>query len=478
MMMTPGPSCSHFLSGWLQLKKFLIAVTSGLLVLAGCSSLPNIKTTLAVPAAHAVQFDNANGALSAKKSQAILTQLKQKAGSLDILQKHLALEQEINPDNPLVLGNHVTLLQDGPSTYKAMFAAIRNAHSTINLESYIFEDGKVGDEFSALLLDRQAHGVQVNLIYDSVGSLGTPKDFFKVMTDHGIHVVEFNPVNPLAPHTKTWRLNNRDHRKLMVIDGKIAFVGGINISNAYSSGSVLHRKKKQSNLSFGWRDTHVEIKGPAVVEFQKLFLDTWQKQDGTPLNQDDYFPQLHKQGNEIVRAMGSTANDTTNPIYLTLLSAINHADRQIHLTNAYFVPDPQLLEALMKAAQRGVDVKLILPSHSDSWIVFNAGRSHYEKLLRAGVKIYERRGSVMHAKTATIDGVWSTIGSTNLDWRSFLHNDEVNAVILGSDFANQMEAMFTNDLNQSNQIDLTEWVHRPLTSRFKEWLSRLPEYWL
>lgn len=478
MMMTPVPFCSHFFSVWLQLKKFLIAATPGLLVLAGCSSLPDIKTTLAVPVAHAVQFDNANGALSTKKSQVILTQLKQKAGSLDILQKHLALEQEINPDNPLVLGNHVTLLQDGPSTYKAMFAAIRNAHSTINLESYIFEDGKVGDEFSALLLDRQAHGVQVNLIYDSVGSLGTPKDFFKVMTDHGIHVVEFNPVNPLAPHTKTWRLNNRDHRKLMVIDGKIAFVGGINISNAYSSGSVLHRKKKQNKLSFGWRDTHVEIKGPAVVEFQKLFLDTWQKQDGTPLNQDDYFPQLHQQGNEIVRAMGSTANDTTNPIYLTLLSAINHADRQIHLTNAYFVPDPQLLEALMKAAQRGVDVKLILPSHSDSWIVFNAGRSHYEKLLRAGVKIYERRGSVMHAKTATIDGVWSTIGSTNLDWRSFLHNDEVNAVILGSDFANQMEAMFTNDLNQSNQIDLTEWVHRPLTSRFKEWLSRLPEYWL
>ncbi|MHB1245133.1 MAG: cardiolipin synthase [Sulfuriferula sp.] len=473
-----APPNSHFLSSRLRHNKLLIVVATGLLILVGCTTVPHAQTTLAMPAAHAVQFDNANGALSVKKSQAILTQLKQKTGSLDILQKHLVLEQAINPDNPLVLGNQVTLLQDGPSTYKAMFAAIRNAHSTINLETYIFEDGKVGNEFSALLLDRQTHGVQVNLIYDSVGSLATPKEFFKAMADQGVHVVEFNPVNPLAPNTKTWRLNNRDHRKLMVIDGEIAFVGGINISNAYSSGSVLHHKKKKSDLSFGWRDTHVEIKGPAVAEFQKLFLDTWQRQDGAPLTQDDYFPQLHKRGNEIVRAMGSTANDTANPIYQTLLSAINPAERRIHLTNAYFVPDPQLLEALMTAAQRGVDVKLILPSHSDSWVVFNAGRSHYDKLLRAGVKIYERRGSVMHAKTATIDGVWSTIGSTNLDWRSFLHNDEVNAVILGSDFANQMETMFTNDLDQSNQINLTEWVHRPLTSRFKEWLSRLPEYWL
>ena len=469
---------SQDISNRLQHKNFVIAATMAVLMSAGCSSLPNAKATLAAPTSHAVQFDNANGMISAKKSQAVLTQLKQKAGSLDILQKHLALEQEINPDNPLVLDNKVTLLQDGPSTYKAMFSAIHNAHRTINLESYIFEDGKVGEEFEALLLDKQAHGVQVNLIYDSVGSLGTPKEFFKSMSDRGVHVVEFNPVNPLAPHAKTWRLNNRDHRKLMVIDGEIAFVGGINISNAYSSGSVLRHKKKNNNPSFGWRDTHVEIQGPAVAEFQKLFLDTWRRQNGVPLTESDYFPQLHKQGNEIVRAMGSVSDDPTNPIYLTLLSAINHAERRIHLTNAYFVPDPQLLDAMIRAAQRGVDVRLILPSQSDSWIVFNAGRSHYTKLLRAGVKIYERRGSVMHAKTATIDGVWSTIGSTNLDWRSFLHNDEVNAVILGSDFANQMEAMFTNDLNQSNQIDLTEWEHRPITSRFKEWLSRLPEYWL
>ncbi len=469
---------TDYFSNLLSHTKFLIAAMTGLLMLAGCVSLPDTKATLTTPAPHTVQFDNDRGALPAKKSQVILKQLKQEVGSLDILQKHLALEQEINPENPLVLGNKVTLLQDGPSTYKAMFAAIRNARSTINLETYIFEDGKVGDEFEELLLAKQARGVQVNLIYDSVGSLGTPKEFFQFMADSGIHVVEFNPVNPLAHNAKTWRLNNRDHRKLLVVDGRIAFVGGINISNAYSSGSVLRHKTETGSPSFGWRDTHVEIAGPAVAEFQRLFMATWQRQGGAPLTKHDYFPQLHKQGNEIVRAIGSVANDPASPIYLTLLSAINHAERQIHLTNAYFVPNPELLKSLIDAAQRGVDVKLILPSHSDSWIVFNAGRSHYAKLLRAGVKIYERRGAVMHAKTATIDSVWSTIGSTNLDWRSFLHNDEINAVILGSDFANQMEAMFANDLAQSDRIELKQWQHRPITSRFKEWISRFPEYWL
>lgn len=457
----------------------MTAAVMCLLTLAGCASLPNAKAALEkAPASHQVQFDGTHGALPAKKSQVILKQLKQEAGNLDILQKHLALEQAINPENPLVLGNKVTLLQDGPATYKAMFSAIRNARSTINLETYIFEDGQVGDEFEELLLDKQAHGVQVNLIYDSVGSIGTPKAFFQFMADSGIHVVEFNPVNPLAPNSKTWRLNNRDHRKLLVVDGRVAFVGGINISNAYSSGSVLRHKTKNASKSSGWRDTHVEIAGPAVAEFQKLFLDTWRKQGGAPLVQHDYFPHLSKQGNEIVRAIGSVSDDPSSPIYLTLLSAINHAERRVHLTNAYFVPDPQLIKALIDAARRGVDVKLILPSQSDSWIVFNAGRSHYTRLLRAGVKIYERRGTVMHAKTATIDGVWSTIGSTNLDWRSFLHNDEINAVILGSDFANQMEAMFANDLAQSDQIELKQWQRRPITSRFKEWLSRLPEYWL
>jgi len=179
-----------------------------------------------------------------------------------------------------------------------------------------------------------------------------------------------------------------------------------------------------------------------------------------------------------VRAIGSTSDDADSPIYLTLLSAIEHAEQQVHITNAYFAPDPQFLKALTDAAQRGVDVKLILPSHTDSWAVFYAGRSHYSKLLRAGVKIYERRGAVMHSKTASIDGVWSTIGSTNLDWRSFVHNDEINAAILGRDFSRQMEAMFAKDLAESDAIDLERWERRSLLLRLKEGVARLAEYWL
>jgi len=215
-----------------------------------------------------------------------------------------------------------------------------------------------------------------------------------------------------------------------------------------------------------------------VAEFQKLFMDTWSKQKGRALAEKNYFPKLEKQGGEIVRAIGSASADPHSLIYLTLLSAIDNAEQQVHITNAYFVPDPQLLQSLTGAAQRSVDVKLILPSHSDSWTVLHAGRSHYSTLLRAGVNIYERRGAVMHSKTASIDGVWSTIGSTNLDWRSFLHNDEINAAILGRDFARQMDAMFARDLAESDAIDLERWEQRPLLFRIKEWAARLVEYWL
>ena len=449
-----------------------------LLALAGCASLPDAAREMEMPHAQAVEFDNARGPVSASKSAAILEELKSKSGDIDILQKHLALEQAINADSPLALGNKLVLLQDGPATYQAMFAAIRKAKDHINLETYIFEDDDIGRQFADLLLERQAAGVQVNLIYDSVGCLNTPKVFFERLSAGGVQVLEFNPINPLAGNKKEWLLNNRDHRKLLVVDGRIAFIGGINISESYSSGPSTKSARKTGVNTAGWRDTHLQIEGPVVAEFQKLFMDTWTKQKGRPLAQKNYFPKLSKQGNEIVRAIGSASADPHSLIYLTLLSAIANAEQRVYLTNAYFVPDPQLLKSLTDAAWRGVDVRLVLPSYSDSWTVFHAGRSHYTKLLRAGVKIYERRGAVMHSKTASVDGVWSTIGSTNLDWRSFLHNDELNAAILGRDFARQMDAMFAKDLGESDAIDLNRWKHRSLMLRLKEWLARLAEYWL
>lgn len=448
-----------------------------LLACAGCASLPDAAREMETPHTQVVEFEGARGPVSASRSAAVIEKLKSQSGDIDILQKHLAMEQAINADSPLVLGNKLVLLQDGPATYQAMFAAMRVAKDHINLETYIFEDDDIGKQFADLLLERQAAGVQVNLIYDSVGCLNTPKEFFERLRAGGILVLEFNPVNPLAGKKKEWLLNNRDHRKLLVVDGRIAFIGGINISDTYSSASSARPARKGAKTT-GWRDTHLQIEGPVVAEFQKLFMDTWSKQKGLPLAQKNYFPKLDKKGDEIVRAIGSASDDPHSLIYLTLLSAIDHAEQQVHLTNAYFAPDPQLLKALTDAAQRGVEVKLILPSNTDSWAVFHAGRSHYSKLLRAGVKIYERRGAVMHSKTASIDGVWSTIGSTNLDWRSFLHNDEINAAILGHDFSRQMEAMFAKDLAESDAIDLDRWERRSLILRLKEGAARLAEYWL
>lgn len=455
-----------------------IAGTVCALVCVGCASLPDNERQMNIWSRQPVGFESARGPVSASKADSILDDLKRKSGDIDILQKHLALEQAINADDPLVLDNKLVLLQDGPATYKAMFAAMRAARDHINLETYIFGNDEVGRQFADLLLERQAAGIQVNLIYDSVGGLGTPREFFERLSNAGIRVLEFNPVNPLAGNMKKWLINNRDHRKLLIIDGHIAFLGGINISKSYSSSPFFRSRKKYGKPALGWRDTHLQIEGPAVARLQTLFLETWTKQRGEPLAKKKYFPRLDKQGAEIVRIIGSSFSDPHSLIYLTLLSAIGNAEQRVYITNAYFVPAPKLVESLTDAAQRKVDVRLILPGHTDSWVVFHAGRSHYTELLRANVRIYERRGAVMHAKTAVIDGVWSTIGSTNLDWRSILHNDELNGVMIGRSFAGQMEVMFDNDLAESREILLKDWKRRPFRYRVQEWLARLAEYWL
>ena len=452
-----------------------------LLGLQGCAVLPDATRDRAETHAEQVEFQGVHGPVSAARGDAILEKLEGGRGESDVLQKHLAYEQAVNAGSPLVLGNKLTLLQNGPATYAAMFAAIRGAKDSINLETYIFDDDDAGRKFSELLLERQAAGVQVNIIHDSVGSLLTPAAFFDRLKQAGIQVLEFNPMNPMAGNKSEWLLNNRDHRRQLVVDGRVAFTGGVNISDTYSSapGKRAARKPGQDGDSAaGWRDTHIRIEGPVVAEFQKLFLETWARQKGPPLAARNYFPKLAAQGEEIVRAIGSTPSDPESLIYLTLLSAITHADTHVHLTVAYFAPDPQLLQALTDAARRGVDVQMVLPGKTDSWAIFNLGRSYYNGLLKGGVKIFERRGAVMHAKTACVDTVWSTIGSTNLDWRSFLHNDEINAVVLSRAFAAQMEAMFNTDLAASDAITLVQWQHRAWFSRLKELTARLGRYWL
>ena len=442
-----------------------------LLLLAACGSLPVLVPDLSVPARAApVGIEGPRGPLTGAQSRALLAGMARGGEDTGIFDRHLAIEEQI-AGSPLVTGNRVTLLQDGPATFQAMFEAIRAAKDHVHLESYAIEDDEVGRRFADALLERRAAGVAVRVLYDSVGSMNTPKPFFERLVRGGVQVLEFNPINPLTAKAG-WDVNRRDHRKLLVVDGRIAFVGGINISSVYSGGSFSHASKRRPDGAPPWRDTHLRVEGPVVADLQRLFLGTWDKQKGPPLPAGTLFPAPGRPGREVVRALGSSPDDPANPIYATLISAIRSAETRIDVTVAYFVPDPQLLEALSEAARRGVEVRLILPGHTDFWAVFHAGRSHYAALLEAGVRIHERRGALLHAKSAVIDGVWSTIGSTNLDWRSFLSNDEVNVVVLGQAFGAQMQAMFAADLAESERITAERWAARPLSDRVKEIAAR------
>ncbi len=465
-------------------------LASGMFGLGGCASVPDTQFLKRDYVAQRAEFRNAWGPVAQRRSQAVLAELKKKGGAVDILYRQVALEQVVS-GAPLVMDNKVTLLLDGPATYEAMFAAMRQAKKSINVESYIIMGDETGTAFANILIERRAAGVEVNVVYDSVGALHTPKEYFDRLRAAGVRVLEFNPINPLAAKkTKSWSPNHRDHRKLLIVDGRTAFLGGINIDSVYSSApsgsfsgsgggqaSGSHgpsESERQQERASGWRDTDIQVDGPVVADLQKLFLATWEKQHGPALAREGYLlPVIPPAGKDIVRAIASSPDDAFSAIYLTLVAAMTHAEKQVYLTNAYFVPDPQLVQALLDAARRGVDVRLILPSTTDSSAVGHAARSYYTQLLEGGVKIYERRGALLHAKTAVIDGVWTCIGSANLDWRSAVDNDEVNAVILGREFAQKMIAAYRLDQNQSDEIQLSDWKNRPLGDRMKEGFFRL-----
>jgi len=444
-----------------------------LLGTSGCASLPDIdmlERTSGNQDASAVA--GSHGLLSPHKSAEILDRLQQE-GKTDLLERHFAFMREIN-SRPLMSGNSTRLLIDGASTYRAMFNAIRAAQDHINLETYIYDEEGIGAILGKLLLEKQAQGVQVNLMYDSVGSLATRPEFFRELRQQGINVCEYNPVNPLRG--KLFSLNNRDHRKILVVDGKVGYTGGINISSVYSRSSTM--RQKRSGVPHPWRDTQIEVRGPAAKELQELFIDSWQRQKCAELPAKEYFPVIQSQGDTVVRTLGSSPRDEVNLIYIELLSAMRHAEKSIHMTMAYFVPDQQTVEILKAAARRGVAVRLVLPSVSDFWSTLYAARSYYTELLQAGVMIHERKGALLHAKTVVIDGVWSTVGSSNIDFRSFLHNDEVNTIVLGKVFGEEMERVFAADLAASEKIDVARWEERGIVDRIREDFARMWAYFL
>jgi cardiolipin synthase len=457
----------------LNWRPYKLLASAAFVTLSACASLPDVNdlnTSLSPDASPTVT--NARGTLGEKKTKSLLAKRWPKS-TIDIAA--LAALEEAATGVPLISGNKVTLLFDGPQTTAAMIAAITSAKDNINLETYVFDQDALGLRFADLLIAKQQEGVQVSIIYDAFGVIGTPEVFFDRMRNAGINLIAFNPVNPLSSAGR-WRLNNRDHRKILVVDGMTAFTGGVNISNTYANGSMFRSRQKVES-KIGWRDTHIKIEGPAVAALQWAFLKTWASQQAGDLPMRKYFPQLKDVGDQIVRVLASEPGGDYE-IYKAYVLSIQEARRSIHITSAYFVPDKQVVEALCQAVKRGVDVKIVLPGVSDSGLVLHASRSFYSQLLDSGVKIYELRAAVLHAKTAVIDGVWSTVGSTNIDIRSFLHNNEINVIVLGDAFGLDMENAFGEDLRDSIQITAGKWAQRPVADRMKEWLARTMAYWL
>ena len=456
------------------LRRVLLAATIS--CLAACASLPNIDylhTSLDPKAAPTIE--NARGNNLSKTQVKEMLNRRLRNSSIDI-QARAALE-EAATGSPLIAGNKVDLLYDGPQTMNAMLAAISEAKDNINLETYIFDQDELGLRFAELLIAKQQAGVDVNIMYDSVGTIGTPDAFFARMKAAGIRMIAFNPINPLKSLSRL-DFNNRDHRKILIVDGKVGFTGGVNISATYARSSIFRSgTRTDTGQKTGWRDTHIRLEGPAVAALQVIFIEGWESQNAGDMADRAYFPVLGNVGDRIVRVLGSTPN-SDHEIYRAYLLAMQQATKSIHVTSAYFVPDKQIIAALKSAAERGVDVQLVLSGVTDSGLVLHAGQSFYSDLLASGVKIHQLKVSVLHAKTAVIDGVWSTIGSTNLDMRSFLLNNEVNVIILGDAFGASMESAFAEDLRDSLDITKESWDARPLSDRIKEFAARTLEYWL
>jgi cardiolipin synthase len=448
--------------------RFVAGLT--VVALAGCAMPPIDRYMLDEARSTPVRLDGTRGPLTYAQSQAILADLRKRSPDPSIFDRHVAVEERV-AGAPLSIGNKATLLEDGEATYPAMLAAIRAAKHHVHLEVYIYDEDKAGHEFADAMIERAKAGVKVRLIYDSFGSKNTSREFFDLLKKSGVQVLEFNPVDAANLLKKGALLNQRNHRKLLIVDGRVAFLGGINISEVYSAHSGPHI----GDVPFDkrpWRDTQLQVEGPVVEDLQKSFIAVWEKGTKEKLDDPRHFPKQTAAGSLAIRALEGDTDQAVNPLYVTFFSALASAESQVHMTMAYFVPDVQLLAELKAAARRGVDVKLILPSRTDGWVVFHAGRSFYDELLESGVKIYERKNRLLHSKYAVIDGVWSTVGSSNLDWRSLLHNLELNAVVLGPEFGARMEALFEKDLANSEEITLDRWRRRPIKDRIREAAGR------
>jgi cardiolipin synthase len=449
--------------------------------LAACRTLPEVELARTLPVSRSkisADIESPKGMVT-RAAALRLTRKLAATGDTSLLDYHLAAMREIGAP-PLLLGNSAELLIDGPHTYQAMFAAIEKARSHVLVESFIFEEAVEGDrKLSSLLSSAHQRGVRVYVIYDAIGSLTTDQGFLEGLGAAGIVLCPFNPLNPLDPRFSG--VNHRDHRKIVVVDGETAFAGGINFSHAYRIASKQPKRRgfsRQQAIDQGWRDTHIGVRGPAARDLERLFRDTWRRAEcpgeiSPPLQELSF-----EAGKTVLQVVPSSPDDEQNVIYAMLLSVLAYAQKSVDVTMAYFVPDDTLEKALTDAAARGVAVRLILPAYSDFSGVFYAGRAHYDELLKSGVKLYELDTAFLHSKSIVVDGVWSSIGSTNFDWRSFVHNNEISVCVIDEAFARDMVRTFDNDLRESKEITLDAWKKRGLKQRLKELMWLPLQYWL
>jgi cardiolipin synthase A/B len=364
-------------------------------------------------------------------------------------------------------GNRVIQLVSGAETFPAMLRAIAAAKRSVCLETYIIEDDKTGARFAAALIERAAAGVKCRLLFDAVGGFGVSAAFLTTLTDAGVEVVQFHPI---APWRQRWNLARRDHRKILVVDDEIGFTGGLNISDDYAS---------VEDGGKGWRDTHCELHGPIVADLARSFRRTWLYSGGAPYPAPppaERFPRTA--GTSLARLLDNTQRRRRRRIRRAYLAAINASTREILIENAYFLPDRGVRGALRRAVARGVDVRVICPGRSDVRIIELATLLVFRRLAKVGVKIFRWRGLMLHAKTAVVDQLWSTIGSYNLDYLSLLYNLEDTVEVLDPEFAAVMVRQFAIDANNADPFDESTWLALPWWKKAGAWLAFQIRRWL
>lgn len=363
--------------------------------------------------------------------------------------------------SPFVDGNTVTLLWKNPELFHTIFSFLEKAERFICLQFYIFRNDETGTELAEILKRKASEGIRVCLLFDHFGSMGTPRRFWDELKRAGIEVRASRPFKWAKPFHYVYR----DHRKLIIIDGTIAFTGGLNIANEYRGYHRILRKE-------GWRDTGIFLEGPVAGALFETFRKSWEIWKGEPIGPAAGDTVSSGSGLPALPIFASSARERRKMRKL-LYYSINASRHSVCLTTAYFTPSRRMLQILENAVQRGVRVRILLPGKSDIAAAHYAGRAFFAKLLKAGIEIFNYHGDILHAKTYVFDDLWSIIGSANLDFQSLRRNDEGNVGIIDSDFGQKMVAVFHEDLASSEQILLDPWLARPLQDKIKEWFFAL-----